>query len=208
MTKPKPALNPFLAALATAPRELLLSREQAAAFLSVGLTTLDEWRSRSLPPPCTDLRGMVRYQVGDLCDFVKSLPRATTAVAGTEAVAPIPAGEQQRMGMYSPIMRGGRRKKQIASFASWLAHGDPAGPPWRFAMVDDVGSQYPRHPIDLIVTLEFELADDVPCVELTMLEYAQAVAEYARAAEKLAERDRLDRELPSPRGSSRDDPLL
>lgn len=205
MTKPKSAFDPFLLALGNAPRELLLSRQQAASFLDVGLTTLDEWRSRSMPPPWTDLRGMVKYQVGDLCDFVQSLPRgANSAVAGTEAVSPVPAGEQQRMGMYAPIMRGGRRKKQITSFASWLADGDSAGPPWRFAMIDDLGSQYPRRPVDLIATLEFELTDDVPCVVLSMLEYAQAVAEYAHAAEKLAEKKRLDRELPPSQGSSPD----
>jgi hypothetical protein len=202
MTKPKSALDPFLLALGNAPRERLLPRQQAAAFLGIGLTTLDEWRSRSLPPPWTDLRGMVRYQVGDLSDFVKSLPRGSaTAVAGTD-LAPLPAGELQRMGLYSPIMRGGRRKKQITSFASWLTDGDPAGPPWRFAMIDDLGSQYLRRPVDLIATLELELTDDDPCVELTMLEYAQAMAEYAQAATTLAEKERLDRELPRSQGST------
>lgn len=203
MTKPKPHdPDPFLAALATAPRAKLLSRQQAAMFLDVGLTTLDGWRSRSLPPPWTDLRGMIRYQVGDLIDFVQSLPR--TAVAGNEiAAAPdIPTGNLQQTGMYSPIMRGGRRKKQVTSFASWLADGDPASP-WRFAMVDDLGTQYPRRPVDLIATLDFDLADDVPCGAMTMLKYARAMAEYAQAAEQVVERDRLDRELPPSQGGPR-----
>lgn len=207
MTKPKPHdPDPFLAALATAPRAKLLSRQQAAMFLDVGLTTLDGWRSRSLPPPWTDLRGMVRYQAGDLIDFVQGLPRGSVpAVAGNspDQATPIPVGDQQRMGMYAPIMRGGRRKKVIASFASWLADGDPAGSPWRFAMVDDLGTQYPRRPVDLIATLDFDLADDVPCGAMTMLEYAWAMAEYAQAAEQVVERDRLDRELPPSQGGPR-----
>lgn len=202
MTKPKPRdLNPFLAELATAPREKLLSRQQAAMFLDVGLTKLDDWRSRGVPPPWTDLRGMVKYQAGDLIDFVQSLPHTAVAGQETKTVPAIPVGNLQRTGMYAPIMRGGRRRKPITSFASWLADGDPAGSPWRFAMLDDLGSQYPRHPVDLIATLEFELADDALCVELTMLEYAQAMARYAQAAESLEEKERLDRELSSSRGS-------
>lgn len=201
MTTPKSHVpDPYLFALGDRPREQLLSRQQAAQFLYVGLTTLDSWRSRNLPPPWTDLRGMIRYQVGDLIDFVQSQPRgAVTAVAGNspEQATPIPAGDQQCLGMYSPIMRGGRRKKVITSFASWLTDGDPAGPPWRFAMVDDLGAQYPRRPVDLIATLDFDLDDDVPCVELTMLEYVQAMAKFAQAAAKVTDRNRLDHELPA-----------
>lgn len=196
MTKPKPrALDPFLAELANAPREKLLSRQQAAMFLDVGLTKLDDWRSRKLPPPWTDLLGMVKYQAGDLIDFVQRLPRSAVAGKETKTILAIPVGNLQQKGMYAPIMRGGRRRKTIASFASWLADGDPTGSPWRFAMIDDLGEQYPRRPVDLIATLDYELADDAPCVELTMLEYAQAMARYAQAAEALAERDHLDREL-------------
>lgn len=212
MTKPKSALDPFLLALGSAPPGQLLTRQQAAGFLGIGLTTLDEWRSRNLPPPWVDLRGMIRYRCGDLAVFSSSLPRsqphANSAVAGTADVpVSIPAGEKQRMGMYAPIMRGGRRKKVITSFASWLADGDPAGSPWRFAMVDDLGTQYPRRPVDLIATLDFDLADDVPCGAMTMLEYAWAMAEYAQAAAKVAERNRLDRELPGVQGNAGDSRL-
>lgn len=193
MTPPKSRYtdDPFLTAVAEQPRQRLLTRSQAAGFLGIGLTTLDDWRSRKLPPPYVDLRGMVRYKCGDLIDFVDSLPTSQltpveTAVAGNSPLQAVPAGDLQRIGMYAPVMRGGRRKKQITSFAGWLAEGDPAGPPWRFAMVDDLGSQYPRRPINLVATLEFDLADEVLCVKLTMLEYARALAEYVQAVENLA----------------------
>lgn len=189
MTTPKSryAADPFLTALGAASRKRLLTREQAAGFLGIGLTKLDGWRSRKLPPPHVDLDGMVRYRCGDLMDFVDGLPtsRLTSPPPSQPgAVPPVPVDELQRIGMYAPIMRGGRRKRQpaIMSMSNWLASG-AADSTWRFIMVDGGFPRgAPRCPVDLLATLDIgNLADDAPWAALTMREYSVALARFAAA---------------------------
>lgn len=214
MTIPKSRYSndPFLTAVAEQPRQRLLTRSQAAGFLGIGLTTLDEWRSRKLPPPFVDLRGMVRYKCGDVMDFVDSLP-TSQLTAPTTAVAvptqPVPADDLQRIGMYAPVMRGGRRRKvgvsptgidalevpsPIVSLNTWLTHA-ASDCPWRFLLLPTSAGDCP---IDLLATLGMD-EDDVPdwaeWVPLTLAEYAARLDRHARAIWFL-EREREISRLP------------
>lgn len=214
MTAPKSryATDPFLLALSGAPRQLLLTRNQAAGFLGLGLTTLDEWRSRGLPPPYVDLRGMVRYKAGDLMDFVDGLPTSQlnpapkTAGASVPVLglptAPVPADKLQRLGMYAPIMRGGRRRKvatdalatPIRSLDTWLTHA-ASNCPWRFLLMPiEVGS--PGCPIDLLATLDL---DDIPeyaeWAPLTLSEYAEQLRRHVKHIEAVELAREREREL-------------
>lgn len=190
MTKPKSryAADPFLKALGAASRKRLLTRGQAAGFLGIGLIKLDEWRSRDLPPPFVDLKGMIRYKVGDLMDFVDGLPtsqlRPPSITPSGAAPLPVPTDELQRIGMYAPLMRGGRRKRQpiIASLSTWLAWGS-SDSTWRFLMLDG-GLQRgcPRCPVDMLAMLDVDdVPDDAPWEALTIRKYAAALALFAAA---------------------------
>lgn len=133
---------------------ICVTAAQASMVLGVSESQLEERRRAGTPPPFvsdSELRGKIRYRIGDLRSQIAENTYRSTAAARA-------AIERRQAGL------------GFATFSDFLAQGTTEDE-WPFTLV---GAR--RRPIDFFRSLGMTLDDDAECVWLSLPTYATALA--------------------------------